>query len=96
MPWRVVKQFISEATHDCFGELPSNSPRRVVQWILLKLGSMFSSTKTFCFENCIFLTFGLGLCEGVDEDTIYGIVHVDIQVGLCIFLSVFGCHYMCT
>ena len=22
--------------------------------------------------------------------------HVDIQVGLCIFLSVFGCHYMCT
>ena len=22
--------------------------------------------------------------------------HVDIQVGSCIFLSVFGCHYMCT
>ena len=22
--------------------------------------------------------------------------HVDIQVGSCILLSVFGCHYMCT
>ena len=22
--------------------------------------------------------------------------HVDIQVGSCIFLNVFGCHYMCT
>ena len=22
--------------------------------------------------------------------------HVDIQVGSCICLSVFGCHYMCT
>ena len=22
--------------------------------------------------------------------------HVDIQAGSCIFLSVFGCHYMCT
>ena len=34
---------------------------------------MFSRTKTFCFENCIFLTFGLGMCEGVDEDSRHGI-----------------------
>ena len=27
----------------------------------------FSRTKTFCFENCIFLTFGLGMREGVSE-----------------------------
>ena len=83
-------------THDYFGELPSNSPRRVVQYILLKLDSMFSRTKTFCFENCIFLTFGLGMCEGVGEDSRHGIGHVYIQVGSCIFLSVFGCHYMRT
>ena len=57
---------------------------------------MFSRTKTFFFENCIFLTFGLGMCEGVSEDSRHGIRHVDIQVGLCIFLSVFGCHYMFT
>ena len=53
--------------HDCFGELPSNSPRRVVQSILPKLGNMFSRTKTFCFENNVFLTFSLGMHEGVSE-----------------------------
>ena len=57
---------------------------------------MFSRTKTFCFENCIFLTFGLGMCEGVGEDSRHGIGLVDIQVGSCICLSVFGCHDMCT
>ena len=41
-------------THDSFGELPSNSPRRVVQWILSKIGIMFSRTKIFCFENSVF------------------------------------------
>ena len=42
---------------------------------------MFSRTKTFCFENSVFLTFGLGMCEGVGEDLRHGIGHVDIQVG---------------
>ena len=28
---------------------------------------MFSRTKTFCFENSVFLTFGLGMREGVSE-----------------------------
>ena len=63
---------------------------------LPKFGNKFSRTKTFCFENCIFLTFGLGMCEGVGEDSRIGIGHVDIQVGSCICLSVIGCHYMCT
>ena len=58
---------------------------------------MFSRTKTFCFENSVFLTFGLGMCEGVGEDSRHGIGHVDIQVGSCIFLNVFALsHYMCT
>ena len=49
-------------------KLPSNSPRRVVQKILPKLDSTFSRTKTFCFENSVFfLTFGLGMLEGVSE-----------------------------
>ena len=50
-------------------KLPSNSPRRVVQLFLSKLGMMFSRTKTFCFENDVFLTFGLGMCEGDSEDS---------------------------
>ena len=39
---------------------------------------------------------GLGMCEGVGDDSRRGIGHVDIQVGSCICLNVFGCHYMCT
>ena len=63
---------------------------------LPKLGSMFSRTKSFCFENDVFLAFGLGMREGVDEDSRHGIGHVDIQVGSCICLSVIVCHDMCT
>ena len=39
---------------------------------------------------------GLGMCEGVGEDSRHEIGHVDIQVGSCICLNVFGCHYVCT
>ena len=63
---------------------------------LPKLGSKISRTKTFCFENDVFLAFGLGMCEEVGEDSRHGIRHVSIQVGSCICLSVFGCHDMCT
>ena len=49
---------------------------------LPKFGSEFSRTKSFCFDNWIFLlTFGLGICEGVDEGLGYRIGHVDIRVG---------------
>ena len=58
---------------------------------------MFSRIKSFCFENDVFLTFGLGMCEGVGEDSRHGIGHVDIQVGSCIRLNVFMLnHCMCT
>ena len=63
---------------------------------LSKLGSVFSRTKTFCFKNDVFLIFGLGMCEGVGEDSRHEIGHVDIQVGSCIFLSVIVCYDMCT
>ena len=54
---------------------------------LPKFGSKFSRTKNFCFENCILLVFGLGMCEGVDEDSRHVIGHVDIQVGSCNLLE---------
>ena len=63
---------------------------------LPKLGSVFSRTKFFCFEKDVFLAFGLGMCEGVGEDSRLGIGHVDIQVGSCICLNVFGYHDICT
>ena len=61
-----------------------------------KFGNKFLRTKCFCFENCILLAFGLGMCGGVGDDSRHGIRHVDIQVGSCIFLSVIVCHDMCT
>ena len=83
-------------THDCFGGLPSNSPRRVFQYIYRKSILCFREQKPFVLKTVFFLTFGLGMCEGVGEDSRHGIGHVDIQVGSCIFLSVFICHFMCT
>ena len=67
---------------------PTNSTRRVVQYFLPKLSSVFSRTKIFCFENDVFLIHGLDKCEGVGENSRHGIRHVYIQVGSRIFLSV--------
>ena len=55
----------------------------------------FLEQKAFVLKTVILLAFGLGMCEGVGEDSRHGIGHVDIQVGSCIFLSVIVCHDMC-
>ena len=44
----------------------------------------------------ILLAFGLGMYEGVGEDSRHGIGLVDIEVGSCICLGVIVCHDMCT
>ena len=72
-PGKIIQQFASEGS-------PIYLP---------KLDGVFSRIKSFCFENCILLAFGLGMCEGVGEESRHGIGHVDIQVGSCICLSVF-------
>ena len=56
----------------------------------------FQEQKAFVLKAVFLLTFGLGMCEGVGEDSRHGFGHVDIQVGSCIFLSVIFCHDMCT
>ena len=56
----------------------------------------FQEQKAIILKIVFLLAFGLDMCEGVDEDSRHGIGHVDIQVGSCICLSVFGCHDMCT
>ena len=71
--------------------------RRVIQHI--RLGGLsnkfyqnsvvsFQEQKAFVLKTVILLSFGLGICEGVSEDSRYEIGHVDIQVGSCIYLSV--------
>ena len=96
LSWRVVQQITSDEDHDCFGALSSNSPRRVVQYIYrISVGS-FREQKAFVLKTVILLAFGLGMCEGVGEDSRHGIGHVDIRVGSCNCFDVIVCHDMCT
>ena len=53
---------------------------------------MFSRPKTFCFEKKCSLKLGLGMREGVGENSSHGIGPVGIQVGImnsleCVCLS---------
>ena len=81
LPWRDVQQITSDEDHDCFGELSSNSPRRVVQYFYRNSVVSFQEQKTFIMKTVFLLAFGLGICEGVGEDSGHGIGHVDIRVG---------------
>ena len=48
---------------------------------------MFSRTKTFCFENSVFLTLGLGMREGVSEGSRHGSGWVTFSSISCRYLS---------
>ena len=56
----------------------------------------FQEQIAFVLKIVILLAFGLGICEGVDEDSGHGFGHVDIRVGSQNFLNVIVCHSMCT
>ena len=83
---------------NCFGGLSKRFASEGSPIYLPNLGSKFSRTKSFCFENCDFTRIWLRHGEGVGEDSRHEIGHVDIQVGscICICLSVIVCHDMCT
>ena len=54
-------------THDCFEKMIQQFASKGSPIYLPKLGSTFSRTKTFCFENDVFLAFVLGMRERVSE-----------------------------
>ena len=83
-------------THDCSEKLSSNSPRRVIQYIYRNSVVCFQEQKAFVLKTVFLLAFGLGMCEGVGENSRHGIEHVDVQVGSCIYLNVIVCYDMCT
>ena len=56
----------------------------------------FREQKTFVLKTVFLLAFGLGICEGVGEDSGHGIGHVDIRVCSCNCLDVIVCHDMRT
>ena len=81
MPLRDVQQITSDEDHDCFEELSSNSPRRVVQYFYRNSVVSFREQKAFVLKTMILLAFDLDICERVGEDSEHGIGHVDIRVG---------------
>ena len=79
LPGRDVQQIISDEDYDCFGELSSNSPRRVVQYFYRNSVVSFQEQKVFVVKTGYFYShIGLGMCEGVGEDSRHGFGHVDI------------------
>ena len=76
---RWSNNYTSEEPMNCLGRFSNTFTSEGSPILLPKFGSEFSRTNSFCFENWIFLlAFGLGICEGVDEDSGHGIGHVDI------------------
>ena len=53
---------------------PTHSPRRVVQYFYRNSVVSFRERKVFFFKTAILLAFGLGICEGVGEDSRNGLV----------------------
>ena len=64
LPWRDVQHITSNEDHDCFGELSSNSPRRVVQYFYQNSIVSFQVQKDF-FVKTRYLNshISLGMCE---------------------------------
>ena len=82
LPWRNVQQITLDEDHDYFRELSSNSPRRVVQYFYRNSVVSFQEQKAFVVKTgCFYSHIGLGMCEGVGEDSRHGFGHVDIRVG---------------
>ena len=79
---RWSNNYTSEEPMNCFGRFSNTFASEGSPILLPKFDSEFSRTKSFCFENLIFLlAFDLGICEGVGEDSGHGIGHVHIRVG---------------
>ena len=77
-----VQHITSDEDHDCFGELSSNLPRRVVQYFYRNSVVSFQEQKAFVVKTgCFYSLIGLGMCEGVGEDSEHRIGHIDIRIG---------------
>ena len=52
--WEMVQQIPLDEDHDCFGKFSNQFDLEGSSIFLPKLGSEFSRTKNFCFENDVF------------------------------------------
>ena len=94
--WEMVQQLHIGGAHELFGRFSNTFASEGSPILLPKLGSVFSRTTSFVLKTVILLAFGLGICEGVGEDSGHVIGHIDIRVGSCNYLNVFVLPCMCT
>ena len=85
MPWRVVQQITSDEHHENIQQFSSEGSLIFLSNSVVS----FREQKAFVLKTVILLAFGLGICEGVGEDSGHRIGHVDIRVGSCKCLNVF-------
>ena len=52
--WEMVQQSHVEGAHELFGKFSKKFVAKGSPIFLPKLGSVFSRTKSFCFENSVF------------------------------------------
>ena len=57
--WEIVQQFMSKGPMNCFRRLSNRFASEGSPLCLPNLGSKFSRTKNFCFENYIFTSIWL-------------------------------------
>ena len=81
---------------NCFGRLSNIFASEGCPIFYQNLLVCFQEQIAFVLKTVILLAFGLGICEGVGEDSGHGIGHVDIRVGSCNCLNVIVFHGMCT
>ena len=81
---------------NCFGRLSNRFASKGCPIFYRNSIVCFQEQIAFVLKTVILLAFGLGICEGVGEDSGHGIGHVDIRVGSCNCLNVFVLSCMCT
>ena len=59
---------------NCLGRFSNTFASEGSPILLPKFGSVLSRTTSFVLKIVILLTFGLGICEGVGEDSRHGLV----------------------
>ena len=71
---RWSNNYTSEEPMNCLRRFSNTFASEGSSIFLPKFGSEFSRTKRLFLKAVILLTFGLGICEGVGEDSRHGLV----------------------
>ena len=71
---RWSNNYTSKEPMNCLGRFSNTFASEGSPILLPKFGSVFLRTTSFVLKTVILLTFGLGICEGVGEDSRHGLV----------------------